>query len=996
MGHEAMKKMAVSHVLISGMKGLGAEVAKNVILGGVKSVTLHDTESVEIGDLSSHFYFTENDVGRNRAQVSRPKLAELNNYVAVTDSCDPISEDIIKAHSVVVLCNTPLEEQLRIAEITRANNVSLIIADIRGLYAQVFTDFGEKFLVSDVNGEEPISAMIASVTQDKEGGVVATLDETRHGFEDGDVVTFTEVEGMTELNHSQHKIKVMGPYTFRIGDTSGFGDYVKGGIATQVKVPVEVHFQTLKQAIDNPSELFMFTDFGKFDAPPQLHLSFLAMHEYKKLNSRLPKPWSSEDAADFLRVAKQLNAGSSSPIELSDDLIMQFAKICAGDISPMAAAIGGVVAQEVMKACSGKFMPIKQWMYFDARECLPEDTSTLNEEVCKPTGSRYDGIIAIFGKDFQTKLTQQKYMIVGAGAIGCELLKNFALMGVGASPAGKIFVTDMDHIERSNLNRQFLFRPWDVQKPKAIAAAKAVKAMNPELNIEAHENRVGVETEEVYNDEFFENLDGVANALDNIEARTYMDRRCVFYCLPLLESGTLGTKGNTQVVIPFVTESYSSSRDPPEKSIPICTLKNFPNQIEHTLQWARDLFEGTFTQVPMAALQYLTEDDFLDNTMKLPGQQPFETLESVRKALKDDRPTSFEDCVIWARKFWQASFHNDIAQLLHNFPSDQLTSSGQLFWSGPKRCPKPLDFDPENELHLDFVYAAANLRATVYGLPINRDIRAVKEIVSKIVVPAFVPKNNVKIAINDAEAEAQSQSALTDRSILDNLVGSLPSRGDSGITIVPADFEKDDDTNFHMDFIVAASNSRASNYGIALADRHKSKLIAGRIIPAIATTTSLVGGLVGLELIKLVQGHKKVELFKNGFANLALPFMAFTDPVKAPSQEYNGKHWTLWDRFVIDNANGEMTLDQFMKWFQTEHGLEITMLSQGVSMLYSFFMPQSKRAERMGMAMSEVVKNVSKRDIPKHVRGLVFEICCNDTDGNDVEVPYVLYKLPKQ
>lgn len=64
----------------------------------------------------------------------------------------------------------------------------------------------------------------------------------------------------------------------------------------------------------------------------------------------------------------------------------------------------------------------------------------------------------------------------------------------------------------------------------------------------------------------------------------YMDRRCVYYHKPLLESGTLGTKGNTQVVIPFVTESYSSSQDPPEKSIPICTLKNFPNAIEHTIQ----------------------------------------------------------------------------------------------------------------------------------------------------------------------------------------------------------------------------------------------------------------------------------------------------------------------------------------------------------------------------------------------------------------------------
>jgi ubiquitin-activating enzyme E1 len=63
-----------------------------------------------------------------------------------------------------------------------------------------------------------------------------------------------------------------------------------------------------------------------------------------------------------------------------------------------------------------------------------------------------------------------------------------------------------------------------------------------------------------------------------------MDRRCVYYRKPLLESGTLGTKGNVQVVIPHLTESYSSSQDPPEKSIPICTLKNFPNAIEHTLQ----------------------------------------------------------------------------------------------------------------------------------------------------------------------------------------------------------------------------------------------------------------------------------------------------------------------------------------------------------------------------------------------------------------------------
>lgn len=63
-----------------------------------------------------------------------------------------------------------------------------------------------------------------------------------------------------------------------------------------------------------------------------------------------------------------------------------------------------------------------------------------------------------------------------------------------------------------------------------------------------------------------------------------MDQRCVFFKKPLLESGTLGTKGNTQVIVPHLTESYSSSQDPPEKETPSCTVKNFPNAIQHTIE----------------------------------------------------------------------------------------------------------------------------------------------------------------------------------------------------------------------------------------------------------------------------------------------------------------------------------------------------------------------------------------------------------------------------
>ena len=70
----------------------------------------------------------------------------------------------------------------------------------------------------------------------------------------------------------------------------------------------------------------------------------------------------------------------------------------------------------------------------------------------------------------------------------------------------------------------------------------------------------------------------------------------VSFTKPLLESGTLGTKGNTQVVIPNLTESYSSSQDPPEKSIPLCTLRSFPNKIDHTIAWAKSLFQGYFAE----------------------------------------------------------------------------------------------------------------------------------------------------------------------------------------------------------------------------------------------------------------------------------------------------------------------------------------------------------------------------------------------------------------
>jgi len=84
MGHEAQRKMGNATVLIIGMRGLGVEIAKNVILAGVRGVVLHDDQPVDIADLSSQFYFKESDVGKPRAAACASQLAELNNYVNVS------------------------------------------------------------------------------------------------------------------------------------------------------------------------------------------------------------------------------------------------------------------------------------------------------------------------------------------------------------------------------------------------------------------------------------------------------------------------------------------------------------------------------------------------------------------------------------------------------------------------------------------------------------------------------------------------------------------------------------------------------------------------------------------------------------------------------------------------------------------------------------------------------------------------------------------------
>ena len=637
-----------------------------------------------------------------------------------------------------------------------------------------------------------------------------------------------------------------------------------------------------------------------------------------------------------------------------DKFCLQFAFTCSGVFPPLCAFLGGMVAQEVIKSITQKYTPIHQLMYFNTLDLTPQlldsdiNSSADFSQFLQKTGltlesgenSRYNGLKMVIGNELLSNIQHSNIFMIGCGAIGCELLKNFAMLGIGTadshiqpkqpqkpppkpkpkpeseaeeaksepleitkiplSKKGRILITDPDVIETSNLNRQFLFREKHIRKAKSTTAGAAVLAMNPQLDghLIARLDKVQTANEAIFNDQLFQQTDVVMNALDNIQARLYVDSRCVANRTPLVESGTLGCKGHVQVVVPRLSESYASQNDPEEDlQIPHCTLKMFPEEILHCIEWARDKFGKMFTQQPSNLEKVI-------QASKKEAEVP--EIDILAKGLQflEKKPNDFADCVAFARKKFQKLFVNDIRQLLYVYPLDFKTKEGNLFWTFPKRPPLEIKFDPENALHASFIAAMSCLRAKIFGIKLPETPRSLEtklkyaSFANDIKIEDFVPSSEKAEAIakqveketnkpeegeDEEEKEAEEAGSGVDLNMeeLEKKMSELM-KEKPDLKVSSEEFEKDNDENFHIDLIYALANCRAANYNLGEMDWLTVKLKAGRIIPALATTTAAIAGLQTLELIKLLK-NLPFEKYRNAFLNLALPSCTLSEPGPAKS-----------------------------------------------------------------------------------------------------------------
>jgi len=458
-------------------------------------------------------------------------------------------------------------------------------------------------------------------------------------------------------------------------------------------------------------------------------------------------------------------------------------KDITSSIEPVISILGSIVTSESIKLITNKYMPINQWFNWEDNDL---NSIKINNE------------------------NEHTLLIVGAGAIGCELVKNLALLKLNVN----LIIIDFDIIEISNLSRQFLFRDKHIGKLKCEIIKEVILDINPNIKIKTIPLCVGKD-----NINFKEmNLTAVLMAVDNLEARKYMDSICLDLCIPMFDSGTEGMKGSTQSIIPYITETYSNSKDPEnEKSYPICTIKSFPYNNVHTIYWALDQFETIFCIEPVNKL--INEIDIIN--------------------------------------IFNENYYNNIQKLLDEHPKDEKIN-GNLFWSEGKKCPKPIKFNNLNELHLNYI--------KITNLIINEKITK---------------------------------------------------------------FDKEND--LCIEWIMISSNLRAQNYNIPITDYNKTKGIAGKIIPAIPTTTSIVAGLSIIELLKYLYGNKSECNYKSNFINLSIPIIISSEPIKAPIKIIGDIKINIWEKLIYNENN--LLLD-FKNYYENKFKTTINIILFNFEIVY--------------------------------------------------------------
>ena len=419
---------------------------------------------------------------------------------------------------------------------------------------------------------------------------------------------------------------------------------------------------------------------------------------------------------------------------------------------------------------------------------------------------------------------------------------------------------------------------------------------------------------------------------------------CCMHKPSLLLSLHLCHPSPTQVILPYRTRTYNDAEDQPEVGIAMCTLKSFPFLPLHCIEFAKQmLFQEMFEFGPEQYETFRSDKEGFYNQLKAMSSdtervKALKAVETLIDAQTLGTPVDFNQCITMAFGMLMSVFRNKIMDVCA--AGDAKHAETGDYWAGTKRRPNPVDFTPEDKMSMEFLFATANMYAFIFKVQQCYDLSAFDAMVRTMNLTQL--EHNASGADVDVEGEDESESTNAPEEIkkikakLDALELSQLSEGQAH------DFEKDDDSNFHIDFLTASTNLRSWNYNIKVSDRKDVKVIAGRIIAALATTTAMVCGLVDIEFCKIVLGLQNlgIQKFLESNINLANGSNNFTvfEPSGPHIQETGLKGavakvpfetFTTWDKIEIHE--GSMSVAGLVQYLEETYGAKALSLAAEIN-----------------------------------------------------------------
>ena len=885
-GAQTMEKLMDLNIMVVGAEAVGIETIKCIALLGIKSLHVVDKEKFTKKQKQHIYYHSETakTLGENAVEFSK----HLNSSL-IAHNCKGIDMEYILKNKInaVIITKMSNYDILNIDKFCVENNVNLILGINYELEGYIFSNFN-KHTITDKDGEPCVSGFVEEYTKTGE-----TINITVEKLDNNVLSTKGKlVSGINEINID-----------------------IIGGNQTTINILADSKIEEFIQKNNNVKFVEVKESFDK---------------QYKSLSEKYK-----DDLNDYTFISD-----SSSFAENNDDYKQFLERIitkkepinCRKTKSPffiLSSIIGGIIAHEVIKI-TGKYMPIEQEIYFNYE-------SLRGIDFYRSGNNRNSQIL---DREVIKKLKKTNVFMVGCGALGCELSKNMGMLDMCSNMNSQLTITDMDVIEQSNLNRQFLFGNNDIGSKKSDVVKTKLKDYCPSMNVKEFDYEVGKKTENTFNAAFWDNNDIIINALDNVEARKYVDSRCVEFEKPLFESGTLGSKCNTQTIIPFKTATYSELTDMEEKSIPMCTIKSFPNKIEHCIEWGLDIFH-TYMSQPIMDLNKLLNNtsEFNEEVRTITNEFNLnQKLTILNKYVDLYYSRDFKDFIKLMDFMFKYAFEYPILDVLTTFPEDLTNTDGSSFWSGKKLKPTVKTI---KDIDASFAKSIYNIINSSFGIN-EWDNDYYTEFIDKYKSENYKGKTIIVDESKDTVVdEAIINTDVTVDTISKKVINTVPN------VISTIEYDKDDD--IMLNGMTQITNMRAEIYSIDKADILDIKLISGKIIPALSTTTTVISGLVMMEVLKYVNSlcksvYKPCDINVNLGLNQYILFDSMKPSAtydKMFSPAYNMKVRTIpykfntWNKIKVSTTKECCPdIQELVSIIKSDHKIPVTMLTYGSQVIY--------------------------------------------------------------